>query len=145
MAKIWVVVADSSRARILTVKKPEMVLSEITLLEHPEGRLHEQELTSDLPGRAFDSGGQGRHVMGTPVDPKKQEAIKFAKLVADHLEAGRVNGSFSRLYVIAAPAFLGQLRDHLSTSLKQIVQGTIDKNLVAQDEKVIREQLPDYL
>jgi protein required for attachment to host cells len=145
MAKTWVVVADSSRARILMAEKPGMGLLEIDSLEHPEGRLHEQELTSDLPGRAFDSGGQGRHVMGTSVEPKKQEAIKFAKLVADHLESGRTTGSFSRLYVIAPPAFLGQLRDHLSTSLERIVQGTIDKNLVAQDETAIRAQLPDYL
>ncbi len=145
MAKIWVVVANSSRARILMAEEPGMGLSEIDSLEHPEGKLHEQELTSDLPGRAFDSGGQGRHVMGTPVDPKKQEAIKFSKQVADHLETGRIAGSFVKLYVIAPPAFLGQLRDHLSTSLERIVQGTIDKNLVAQDEKAIRAQLPDYL
>ena len=145
MTKIWVVVADSSRARIMMAEKPGMGLSEIDSLEHPEGRLHEQELTSDLPGRAFDSGGQGRHMMGTSVEPKKQEAIKFAKLVADHLESGRTTGSFSKLYVIAAPAFLGQLRDHLSASLEKTVQGTIAKNLVAEDEKTIRAQLPDYL
>ncbi len=145
MAKIWVVVANSSRARILMAENSGMGLSEIETLEHPEGRLHEQELTSDFPGKAFDSGGQGRHAMGTPVDPKKQEAIKFAKVVADHLEAGRTTGSFSKLYVIAAPAFLGQLRNQLSASLEQTVQGTIDKNLVAEDEKTIRAQLPDYL
>lgn len=145
MAKTWVVVADSSGARILMAEKPATGLSEIDALEHPEGRLHEQELTSDLPGRAFDSGGEGRHAMGSPVEPKKQEALKFAKLVAEHLESGRTTGGFSRLYVIAPPAFLGQLRNHFSASLKRTIQGTIDKNLVSMDETAIRAQLPDYL
>ena len=145
MAKTWVVVADSSTARILMAENPATGLAEIDCLEHPEGRLHEQELTSDLPGRAFDSGGEGRHAMGSPVEPKKQEAIKFAKLVAEYLESGRTTGSFSKLYVIAPPAFLGQLRNHFSSSLQRIVQGTIDKNLVTQDETAIRAQLPDYL
>lgn len=145
MAKTWVVVADSSRARILMAEKPGMGISDIDCLEHPEGRLHEQALTSDLPGRAFDSGGEGRHALGSSVDPKKQEAIKFAKLIADYLESGRTAGSFAKLYLIAPPAFLGQLRDHLSTSLERMVRDTIDKNLVAQDKKTIRAQLPDYL
>ncbi|ATX79930.1 hypothetical protein Ga0123461_1516 [Mariprofundus aestuarium] len=145
MAKTWVVVADSSKARILMAEKPGMGLSEIDSLEHPEGRLHEQELTSDLPGKAFDSGGEGRHAMGASVDPKKHEAIKFSKRVVDYLEAGRNAGSFTKLYLIASPAFLGQLREHLSSPLQHIVQGSIDKNLVAQDEKAIRALLPEYL
>ena len=145
MAKTWVVVADSSGARILMAEKPAAGLSEVDSLEHPEGRLHEQELTSDLPGRAFDSGGEGRHAMGSPVEPKKQEVIKFAKRVAEHLESGRAAGRFSRLYVNAPPAFLGQLRNHFSSSLERTIQGTIDKNLVSMDETAIRAQLPDYL
>jgi len=145
MAKTWVVVADSSKARILMAGKPGMGLLEIDSLEHPEGRLHEQELTTDLPGKAFDSGGEGRHAMGSPVDPKKHETIKFSKRVVDYLEVGRNAGSFAKLYLIASPAFLGQLREHLSPSLKHIVQGSIDKNLVAQDEQVIRAQLPEFL
>ena len=145
MAKTWVVVADSSSARILMAEKPGMGLSEIDALEHPEGRLHEQELTTDLPGKAFDSGGEGRHAMGSPVDPKKHEMIKFSKKVTDYLETGRSTGGFAKLYLIAPPAFLGLLREHLSSPLARIVQGSIDKNLVSQDEASIRALLPEYL
>ncbi len=142
---IWVVVADSAKARILMAEKPGMELSEIEVLNHPEGRLHEQELTTDLPGRTFDSVGEGRHTMSSSVDPKKQEMIKFARQVTDHLEVGRATGRFEKLYLIAAPAFLGHLREHLSASLQRIVMGSLDKNLVAQDETMVRAQLPDYL
>ncbi|ATX81762.1 Protein required for attachment to host cells [Mariprofundus ferrinatatus] len=145
MAKTWVVVADSSRARVMMAEKPGMALSEVGLLEHPEGRLHEQELTTDLPGKAFDSIGEGRHSMGSSVDPKKHEAIKFAKQVVDYLETGRNSGSFEKLYLVAPPAFLGLLREQLPAPLERLVKGSVDKNLVAHNVKNIREHLPEHL
>jgi len=141
----WIIVADSTKARVLSAEKPGMGISEIDLLQHPEGRLHEQELTTDLPGRAFDSVGDARHAMSSPVDPKEQEVIKFAKQVADYLEVARVSGRLTRLYLIAAPAFLGHLRESLTTPLSRIVKDSIDKNLVAQDSAVIRAELPRSL
>ncbi len=143
MSETWVVVADSSKARFFLVDNRNLVEKET--LEHPEGRMHEQELTSDLPGKAFDSGGQGRHAMGSSVEPKKQEMIKFVKNIVDHLELARAKSSLAKLYLIAPPAFLGELREQLSSPLKKIVQGEIDKNLVAQQPAEIRLKLPDFL
>ncbi|MCW8855424.1 MAG: host attachment protein, partial [Gammaproteobacteria bacterium] len=51
MSTTWVVVADSSRARIFTAETSTSALQEIETLAHPEGRLHEQALSSDLPGK----------------------------------------------------------------------------------------------
>ena len=65
-------------------------LSEIDALVHPEGRLHPREITSDLPGRAFDSGGEGRHAMESEFDPKRQEQVRFADEIATYLESARV-------------------------------------------------------
>jgi len=141
----WIIVADSTKARILNAEKPGMGVTQIDLLQHPEGRLHEQELTTDLPGRAFDSVGDSRHAMSSPVDPKEQEVTRFAKQVADRLEAARASGRLTKLYLIAAPAFLGQLRSHMTSSLSRIVKESIDKNLVAQDAKSIRSILPLHL
>lgn len=142
---IWIVVADSAKARVLSADKPAGPLSEVAALEHPESRLRENELTSDQPGRAFDSAGQGRHAMGTAVEPKQHEVIKFAKEVADYLEAGRNAQSFGKLYVIAAPEFLGHLRGHFSSSLTNSIAGSINKNLVDQGIEEIRTHLPEFL
>ena len=125
MNDTWVVVADSSKARILLADDTDVGLAELDVLEHPEGRMHEQELTSDLPGKAFDSGGQGRHAMSSSVEPKKHEVMKFAKRVTDHLELARTKASLAKVYLIAPPAFLGQLRDHLTPSLAKIIEGEI--------------------
>jgi len=142
---IWVVVADSARAKVLAAEKRSAKLAEIHVMEHGAARLREHELTSDRPGRSFDGVGGGRHAVGTTVGPKKQEAIRFAKEVADYLEAGRNSNRFDRLYVIASPEFLGHLRDHFSDMLTGLVAASIDKNFVNEDVDVIRAQLPDLL
>ena len=145
MTNIFVLVADSSKARILKAKKPADPLNEVKMLEHPESRMHERELTSDLPGKAFDSGGQGRHAMGSSVEPKNQEAIRFAKEVSEYLEGVRTNGGIDKLYVVSAPSFLGRLRETFSKPMLDKISKTVNKNLVWHDAKEIRDSLPQYL
>ena len=141
----WVVVADTVRARIFSVEKRRGPLEEIEVLAHPEGRLHERELTSDLPGRSFDSGGQGRHAMESESGPKQEEAIRFAKEVCGTLTSARQSGRFDKLYVVAAPTFLGLLRDSMDAPTRQLVAGEIDKSLARHTPDQIRSHLPDYL
>lgn len=145
MGDIWVIVANSSRARVLATKKANGKLAEIRCLEHPEGRMHAQELTSDLPGRAFDSGGQGRHAMSNEVDPKKHELIMFAKEIAQMLEAGLAEKQFGKLYLLAPPAMLGILRGEFTPSLAKVLAEALGKNMVTSRPEEIRQQLPEYL
>jgi protein required for attachment to host cells len=141
MITTWVVVAESSRAKLFAWDKPSAPLRELEDLTHPESRLHEQELTTDLPGRAFDSAGEGRHAMGQVVSPKQEEAVRFAKTIGDRLESGRVEGCFEKLILVAAPQFLGLLRDSLSDNTKKLVVKEINKNLVQHDAAEIRSRL----
>ena len=107
MSKLWVVVADQSKARIFTVADPRGALLDVGVLEHPEARDLEQTLTSDRPGRSFDSMGQGRHAMGSTVEPGKQESIRFAKRVADHVRTAHGEGRCNRLLLVAGRPLLG--------------------------------------
>ena len=142
----WVVVADSSRARIFKAETALGPLQELAALAHPEGRLHAQDLTSDLPGRAFDSSGLGgRHAMEQNIDPKENEALKFARQVAEYLENGQNANQFSKLVLVAAPKFLGYLRQSLSDRVVELVAWEIDKNLVQQNAEDIRRHLPERL
>jgi len=145
MGKTWVMAADSSKAKVYSAEKPNSALREVTSFDHPEGRMHEQDLTSDLPGRAFDSHGPGRHVMAQSVDPKRQEMITFAKRLVAFLEASRQQGEFDRLYVAAPPTFLGLLREEYSRPLSEAVQMEVAKNVSAQDSEQLRKYLPEYL
>jgi len=141
MDAIWVLVADKSRAQLYTGKSR---VSELTLeksWEHEASRSHEQELTSDLPGRAFDSTGANRHAMEQTVDPKDHEAIVFAQQLASEIEKGRSENLFSALYLMAAPQFLGMLRKQLSAEVQKLVAGEVDKNLTQESEERVRSFL----
>ncbi len=145
MSTIWILVAESANAVIYSANKPTSSLSKVQSFSHPESRMHEQELTSDLPGRAFDSQGANRHTMGSSVEPKKEEAIRFAKEIVDALELGRSQCRFGKLYIAAPPEFLGLLRAHLSAPLAVVIAEEINKNLTALKPAELRKQLPEYL
>ena len=139
--KYWIVVAESSYARIFRCDQPGAALEEETALVHPESRLHAQDLHSDLPGRAFDSGGEGRHAMSPDTDPKRHEAEVFARELIAHIESARTSGRFEQLILAASPAFLGLLRERMSSALRQRVIHTLSKNLVHEDKATITRQL----
>jgi protein required for attachment to host cells len=144
MSTHWVVVADQSKARIFTVEDPRGALLEIDELEHPEARDREQTLTSDRAGRSFDSKGKGRHAMGSSVEPGKQETIRFAKQVADHLQAAHNEGRCDRVLLVAGPPLLALLKENLKTSSGMEIT-EIEKNLGQYDALEIREHLPERL
>ena len=145
MAKNWVVVADSASARIFSVATPLAPLEELETMEHPAGRLRAQNIDADRPGRSFQSAGSMRHGMEREVDPKKQAAMNFAKTVAERLETARAQGQVERLILVAAPEFLGLLRQHLGAEARQIVDSDFALNLAGMTPVNIRKHLPEKL
>ena len=141
----WVVVADSSAARIFDAVTPTGALKEIASYAHPEGRAHARDLKTDEPGRAFDSAGQGRHAMEPRVLPKEQEAISFARFLGDKLEEARTKNQVDRLILVAAPEFLGHLRNTLAKEARKIVAGEHALNVVKLKPDEIRSRLPERL
>ena len=145
MPTAWVVVADATRARIFSADKPASDLVEIQALTCPEARLHQSELTTDRPGRGRNGSSSASHDVGHASDAKEEEAVRFAGKVSETIEVGRNAGKFRKLYVIAAPSFLGLLRKQYSSSTQQLISGEISKNLATMDPATIRKALPTYL
>lgn len=145
MVNTWIVVADSARALIYTVERPTAPLHLLEALEHPESRSQNQDMDSDRPGRSFDSAGEGRHAMVQSTDPKEYEALRFARELAERLETARNRGELGKLYLVAAPHFLGLLRKALSTPAQHLVVREVAKNLAAHDPADIRAHLPERL
>jgi protein required for attachment to host cells len=144
MMTTWVLVADAYRARLFGAERPASPLSELRDLASPEARLHEGDLVTDKGGRDRNP-KVGGHGLGENGTVKQDIADRFAQQVCDLLESARVAGELSKLYVIAAPGFLGLLRRHQSQPLKLLVAGEIDKGLASQDPATIRKHLPEYL
>ncbi|MDJ0739953.1 MAG: host attachment protein [Gammaproteobacteria bacterium] len=144
MNKTWVVVADACRARFFTAEKPAGPLNEIETLSNPEARLHEGDLVSDRGGRDANAAGAS-HGFGTARSAKDETANRFAGEVCAHLEQGRQKHAFGKLYVLGAPGFLGMMRKHQSSGLRNLISDEIAKDLTTQSPERIRAQLPEYL
>jgi protein required for attachment to host cells len=141
---IWVLVADNSRAKLFSTQSGNGALVEEASFEHAESRLHDRDLTSDLPGRDVDGQGGGPHTMEQRVDPKDEQAIQFAEQLIAHLEDGRVHQRYDKLYVAAPPTLLGMLRERYG-QIAPLVAGEVDKHLTQCTLAELRAHLPDHL
>ena len=138
----WVIVADNCKAKIYKVLKfPK--LEEIANIEHPEGRLLNQELVSSKPGRGFQSIGNSRSAYQSATEPRQVEAIRFASEIARHLYTAVNEGKFNQLYVIAEPSFLGLLRQHLSPNIQKVIIAEIPKELTSQSKESIEHHIEE--
>jgi len=138
--KTWVLVANGSIARIFELQKSKLI--EHTVLSHPETRLHGRDLVADKPGSAFSSNGSGRSAMEPRVSPQQNEVEHFALKVAQYLNAERRKGTFNYLHMVAAPSFLGSLRQKLEPECLKILGSEVNKDLVDENPLQIRSYLP---
>lgn len=141
MTARWILVADSSRARLFSADKALAPLREIASFSHPQCRARTQDLTSDRQGRRNDNGSH----MAFDVEPKRQEAISFAKEISERLKSGRNARLYDKLYIAAAPGFLGLLRSKLDAGTARMVVEAVNKDLTQFDPQRIRRHLPERL
>ncbi|MGZ3633465.1 MAG: host attachment protein [Parachlamydiaceae bacterium] len=140
MGSTWLVVANSSMARFFQVGKNGSLL-EIETLIHPESRLHGKDLTSDRPGRAYESSSSTRHAIEPSTFPKEVEAEVFARAVAAHLYAAFSERRFNRLQIVAAPHFLGLLRQAIASNIAQTIFNEINKDVTQFTVEEIKKLL----
>ncbi|MDX1571858.1 MAG: host attachment protein [Xanthomonadales bacterium] len=145
MGNIWILVADSTRARMFSTEKRDGPLKEDFDLVNPEARMREQELTTDSAGRATNSATGVTYQYGQDGKHKPEAVRQFARQIAERLRQERSRGAFEKLYVMADPSFLGELRKTVDSSTKTLVAGTVDKNLTRGSVEEVRRALPDFL
>ncbi len=144
MAITWVLAADASRARLFNCTKPGNQLHEFATLTHPASRLKDAELGSAEPSVTFERAGHGRHAMVQATAPKAVQTRVFAREVAEQLKRDHQQNCFQRLVVIAAPKFLGELRNNFAPSLNTAVVLEIDKDVSHMPVAGIQRQLPEF-
>jgi protein required for attachment to host cells len=144
-ATVWVAVADSARARLFAARNALAPLDEIETLVNPEARIPQRELVSDAPGRSFRRVGRQRALMSSEVNAKQHETLAFARQIAERLNEARVRGEYHKLVLVAAPAFLGVLREQLDKHVLELVCTTLDKDLTQLRAEELRARLPQRL
>jgi protein required for attachment to host cells len=142
---IAVIVADASRARVLATREDPGELYELEDLVHPQSRLREQELVADGAGSGIDSGGRGMHSMGHEKAAHDRQAEIFAGELCEEIDKLRQRLKLRRIYLVAAPAFLGLMRASLGKQCASLVSGEVGKNLVTHSLQEIRDHLPKRL
>lgn len=139
MSDMWVVVADSSAARLFRARGLRGPLTLLDTLSHPESRVHANEVYTDS---AHERRGATRQAVEVRTDLHTEEAQRFARQIAGRLGREHRLKKFRRLIVMAPPAFLGALRGAFGKSLRRSVVVEVPKNLVAQDEAQIAGHMP---
>ncbi len=115
---IWLLVADSAKARLFGVDRRERSLVVLDEWQDDVASGKAQDIDADRPGRTFDSAGPGRHAMQPPSDPKGVAKARFVAMLADHLAAEAKQNGFDELHLVAAPRTLGEFRDLLDPAVK---------------------------
>lgn len=139
----WILVADSSVARIYARASRRAPLEEVAAFSHPESRAQPGDVYVDAPGRVHDRLGTGRHAVSPRTELHTLEAQRFAREIAGHLEKSLQQKAYGDLVLMAAPAFLGALRNELHQTVSATVVGEVPKNLVAQGPADIAAHIPD--
>lgn len=148
MKNTWLVVGDSSGARIFSCDPNLDVVHLLETLEHPSSRLKDRDLASDDRGRTRvrDSSGTRGAAIAHGTRPHEVEAEKFAHGLATRLRHGHDLNHFDDLILVAPPQFLGRLREELDDPISARVRATVARNYTHERPEVavarVRDQIP---
>lgn len=117
---------------------PNLRMVRVEEKENPYDRDH----ASDAPGRTFGSAGNGTvRSAYANTDFHELEEARFAAETADLLKRRAMRGEFEKLFVIAPPRTLGELRKHYHKEVANRLVAEIPKDLtghpVAEIERII--------
>ena len=132
MQATWVVVADRNCATIYSVPRGMARLRQLCELRYSRTSM----------GR--DGGRPGSRELRTSdaaLSSVDRQARSFAAHVALYVEDARLDQRFDELILVAAPTFLGCLRENLSQEARDAVIGEIGKNLVDAQRDTLQEHV----
>jgi protein required for attachment to host cells len=143
MNSIRVVVADQAEAIFYNLASLKSRPVEVGRLQNAAAREHAHELVTDRAGRSYESVGRQRHAVGDEQDLRRQATIRFARTVADQLDADRRERAFQQLILVAGAPFRSILRGELSEATKGCIVYEVPKDLVHSHPEVLLDYLPD--
>ena len=152
MRRIGVLVADSARCRLFSVKTVdndnfdlETSLSEALDLANPEANLSGQEVFSNTKsGRNRAPGGGPAHGYDDHRDHHHTEMLRrFARAIADGAQKLVRDHELVKLIVIAEPRMLGVLRPELKSMLMGLVLEELPEDLSTRSAPQITRRLAE--
>ena len=139
----WILVANASVARLFQCESPSDPLVPLATMAHPESRLKGSELADDRPGHEATDGSSGGNRYEPRSDVRRKEHQRFAREIAERLDAGLGAGEFKALWIFASSPFLGELKAQLSDAVEQRVARALDSDLTSFGLAEIEQRLGD--
>lgn len=139
--RIWVLVADGSRATLLAADDRLARAEVLKELEHAESRAKGSDLMADDRGRTAPRSRDAvrRAGVAPSTSPKDVELEKFSRELAEMLRLAHARREYESLVLVAAPHFLGLLRGELDRPVAASVRAALDKDYT---QKPVRDLLP---
>jgi len=145
--RIWYVVADGGRARIILKRDGQSDLQEAfdTLQEMVSADIHRatHDLGSERPGRVRESAASARHAVQPRQDLHKAEKQNFAHEVAAWLNAANTRDEFDALVLVAPAHALADLRQALDEPTQRKITAQLQKDLAKVHDAELAAHVAD--
>jgi protein required for attachment to host cells len=150
MARTCIIVADSARARLITLEIPQEPevdggarLREHRDLVNPVADVPERSQFSDRSGRGHASPKGAAHALDDHRDAHRAELERrFARRLGDEARLFVAAEGATRLLIVAEPRMLGALREHINGTLSaQVEVEELGENLSRHPLQQIQEIL----
>lgn len=122
---VWVLVADSSRARIFEVKIGSDAFELVSEFPHAGGHKHHHDGAADAHNHAAHT--------------------QFARELCHALSQGLNSHRCGRIVIVANPEFLGHLRDVADHNLQKHISEAVHKDYTTLNPRELAERLRDHL
>jgi protein required for attachment to host cells len=142
MSTTWILSANRSTATIYQSQGTGQAWTLVKTLDHPEGKLKNSDMASDVGGRNNTASGQGsRPAVEWSTSPHEADLTRFTRVIEKELSSGRTHQKYDRLVIVALPEFVGKLRECLDKKVQETILQTIAKDYTGLSPKEMREKI----
>jgi protein required for attachment to host cells len=135
----WIIVADGSRARILTPREEGSGFDIVSETTSAETHVPSREIWADRPGHVQESGSSARHSIEPRHDPHEERKAAFIRQLATQVNAAAER--FDSLVLFAPPRSMAELRERLEEGVRRKITAAAAKDLT----KLPLSELPGHL
>ena len=139
--KLWILVANASRARLFSADATGDDWKLIDDFFHEESRAH----AGDLAEQRDNPNAGTLHKPQPENEPQARKDIefnRFARELCQRLERGVDSHAFEQLVIAAPPGFLGMLRKELSQKVQQRVVMDLNSDFTNVPERELHGRIP---
>jgi len=119
MKPIWILVANASRARVVSRLHPNGPLSPVVSFDDPMGRAPAHDFATDRSGHENVGSGTGGSTFTPRLDPRTKEHEQFARQLADYLNEAVSSHRCASVAIFASSPFFGLIESHLSPECRR--------------------------